>query len=125
MEKIVLDTNFIMAVFELNIDVFEAIRNSVDFSYELYVLEGTIIELERFINGSSLSRKRKALAARRLLESKGVKVLKTQNQGAVDYQLLQLEGYIIATADQELKRLLKGKGRKVLSIRQKKFVVLE
>jgi rRNA-processing protein FCF1 len=125
MEKIVLDTNFVMAVFELNLDIFEGIKRNMDFSYELYVLEGTMVELERFINGSSLSRKRKALAARRLLESKDVKVLKTQDKGAVDYQLLKLEGYIIATADQELKRLLKAKGRKVLSIRQKKFVVLE
>ncbi|MBL7051586.1 MAG: hypothetical protein ISS01_00690 [Nanoarchaeota archaeon] len=125
MEKIVLDTNFLMAIWDLKIDVFEEIFKACDFRYELYVLEGSLRELERFIKGNLLSKKQAASFAKKILASKEVKVLKTEFNGNVDDQLVNLVGYIIATVDRDLRIKLKKKGVKVLTIRQKKYVVVE
>jgi len=125
MEKIVLDTNFLMAIYDLKIDVFEEIFKVCDFKYELYVLEGSIQELERFIKGNLLSKKQAALFAMKILKNKEVKVLESDFKGSVDDQLVDLVDYIIATVDKDLRKRLKEKGVKILTIRQKKYVVAE
>jgi len=113
-----------MAIYDLKIDIFEEIFKACDFRYKLYVLEGTIKELESFINGSLLSKKQSAKFAKKLLISKKIKILDC-GEGLVDDQLVALEGYIIATVDAELKKRLKEKGVSVLTIRQKRYVVIE
>jgi len=125
MEKIVIDTNFLMAISDLKIDVFEGIRNACNFKYQLYVLEGTLDELESFIKGSLLSKRQAASFAKKVLDTKAVKVLKIKSDKLVDNQLLALDGYIVATVDRSLRQGLKKKGVKVLTIRQKKHVVIE
>ncbi len=120
-----LDTNFLMAIYDLKIDVFEEIFKVCDFKYELYVLEGSIQELERFIKGNLLSKKQAALFAMKILKNKEVKVLESDFKGSVDDQLVDLVDYIIATVDKDLRKRLKEKGVKILTIRQKKYVVAE
>ena len=124
MEKIVLDTSFLVAAYELKVDVIEGIFNVCDFKYELFVLDGTINELERLINSSSLSRKQAAKYALKLVQSHKIKVLKNEIEH-VDDALVALNGYIIATEDSELKKRLRKKNIKILNIRQKKLVMLE
>ena len=124
MEKIVLDTSFLIASFELKVDIIEGIFNACDFKYELFVLDGTINELERLINISSLSKKQSARYALKLVQSNKINVLKAEMEH-VDDALVALDGYIIATEDAELKRRLRKKEVQILSIRQKKFVILE
>jgi len=114
-----------MAIWDLKIDVFDEIFKACDFSYELYVLEGSLGELERFIKGNLLSKKQAASFAKKILANKEVKVLKSDFKGTVDDQLVDLVGYVIATVDKELRKRLKEKGVKVLTIRQKKYVVVE
>jgi len=123
-EKIVLDTSFLIASFELKVDIIEGIFNACDFKYELFVLNGTINELERLINSSSLSRKQAAKYALKLVQSHKIKVLKNEIEH-VDDALVALNGYIIATEDSELKKRLRKKNIKILNIRQKKLVMLE
>jgi len=123
-EKIVLDTSFLVAAYELKVDVIEGIFNVCNFKYELFVLDGTINELERLINSSSLSRKQAANYALKLIQSHNIKVLNAEKEH-VDDALVALRGYIVATEDTELKRRLRNIGVKILNIRQKKLVVLE
>ena len=106
MEKIVLDTNFLMAIIDLKIDVFEEIFKLCDFRYELYVLEGTMLELERFIKGNLLSKKQSALFAKKILKNKGVKIINVGIRARVDDQLVNLENYIVATVDKDLRKRL-------------------
>lgn len=124
MEKIVLDTSFLIAAFELKVDVIEEIFRVCDFKYELFVVNGTINELERLINSSTLSKKQAGKYALKLIQSHNIKVLKAEKEH-VDDALVALNGYIVATEDAELKQRLRKKGVKILSIRQKKFIVLE
>ena len=125
MEKIILDTNFLLAIGELNLDIFQAIRDACDFPYKLYVLEGTLDELEKLIKGRLLSKRNTSSFALKVLKSKDITVLETVSKGSVDDQLVALDGYLVATVDRELRKRLKAERRKVLTIRQKRYVVLE
>lgn len=125
MEKIILDTNFLLSVFELNIDIFAEIDRVCDFKYELYVLDRTVDEVENLINGSLLSKKRTAQAALKLIKVKKIQILATKDPRPVDDILADLSGCIIATADMELKRRLRKNRQKILTIRQKRYVILE
>lgn len=125
MEKIILDTNFLLSVFELHIDIFVEIDKACDFPYTLYILDRSLDEVENLIKGSLLSKKRTAQAALKLIRAKKTLVLHTKDPRPVDDILVDMNGYIVATVDMELKRRLRKKGRKILTIRQKKYVILE
>ncbi len=125
MEKIVLDTNFLLTVYELRLDIFEEIFRVIPSKYEIYVLSGTIKELEKLINSPLLSKKQAAKIALELIKIKNINILKISESQLVDDTLVDLNGYIIATIDTELKRRLKQKGTRILTIRQKKYLVLE
>ncbi len=122
MEKIILDTSVLMAIPQLTLDLFHEIDKVCTFSYKLFVLDATIAELERLIKGPSLSKKRAASFALKLVKGQNLTILATDQKGSVD-ELVSLDGYIVATVDQDLKRRLKEKGTRILTIRQKKYVV--
>lgn len=125
MEKIILDTNFLLAVFELKIDIFAEIDRICDFPYTLYILDRTIEEVENLIKGSLLSKKRTAKAALELIKKKHIQILKTKDLRPVDDILVDMDEYIVATQDRELKQRLRQKKRKIMTLRQKKYVMLE
>ena len=125
MEKIVLDTNFFLSVFELKIDIFEEIFNCMDCKYELFVVKQTIKELEKLINKTGFSKKQRAAKfalslLNSTIEAKKIVVLEVPGDN-VDDILAGLDGYIIATNDKELKK----RCNKVITIKQKKHVVIE
>ena len=125
MKKIVLDTNALMAVAEFKLDIFRSIEDCCYFSYRLYVLSGTIDELQQIKETQRGKFKLAAKLALGILSNKisagMVSVL--NSKGKVDDLLAAYSksGYLILTQDVNLKkRLLKP----YLTIRQKKFVVL-
>lgn len=125
MEKIILDTNFLMSIFELKIDIFEEINRIFSSKAELYIVEGTLKELEKFINSPLLSKKQAAKLALKCITLKKIKVLKTGSTMLVDDVLLSMDGYIIATMDAVLKKELRKKDTNILAIRQKKYLIME
>ena len=123
MEKIILDANFLLAIYELKLDIFEALEKLYTGPYKLYVLDKTIDEVEKLIKSSSLSRRQASRFAKKILANNDITRIETQGQNLVDNILVDLDGYTIATADRELKRRLKQKGKKVITIRQKKYLI--
>ncbi|MBI5798159.1 hypothetical protein HZA98_04630 [Candidatus Woesearchaeota archaeon] len=127
MEKIILDTNLLMAIKELKVDIFAEIFKVCDFPYELCVLDRTIEELENLIKTSLLSKRQASQLALKLVEAKKVKILRTHDSRHVDDILVDLgkNGAIIGTADRELKLRLHANKSKILTLRQKKYIILE
>ncbi len=128
MKKIIIDTNVLISMSEFKIDLFEGIKDACDFSYQIYIIEGTLKELEKIYQGSKKSKHRQAakLALMILevkLKSKELLLMEDPEQVYVDDNLITLskQGCIILTQDQELKRRLYGPH---LIIRQKKYVKL-
>ena len=121
MKKIIIDTNILMAISELSLDVFTAIDDFCDFTYSLQVLEGTITELEKIKEEQRGKFKMAASLALQLLKAKNVKTI--PSIGHVDDILVEYstKGYLIITQDVLLKKRLH---KPYLTIRQKKMVVM-
>ena len=121
MKKIILDTNFLMIPAQFKVDIFSEIDRIVNDKYQLYVLKGTIEELNKIIKEQKHKHKMAAKLALKLIKAKGLKILDI-NQKPVDKILTELsEEYIIATQDKELKKKIKNK----IILRQKKYLVLQ
>ena len=116
MFTIVLDTNIILDSIKFKVDLFEEIKRICDFQYNITVLNKTIEELED---------KKNSKLALQLLKKKNVLIIKTQ-QGYVDDLLLKLDDkHIIATNDKELKKRLKKSNKILITLRQKKYLMIE
>jgi len=115
MTKIILDTNILLS--KHKIDIFSEISRICDFNYELCVLDKTLEELKNK-KGSKL--------ALNLITAKRVGIIKTKMDKSVDDLILELvemeKSAIVVTQDIDLKRLLKEKGIKTITIRQNKYL---
>ena len=133
--KIYIDTNFLLIPEQFGIDIFTEIDKICDFSYELYVLEGTIKELERIAERKKVSGKDKMAAKlglmliKKLEKTKHLKIAREPHSKNVDDLLFSLakasDDMIIATADAELKRQLKTVNCKLITLHKKSHLVLE
>ncbi|MAG07857.1 hypothetical protein CMO89_00110 [Candidatus Woesearchaeota archaeon] len=127
MIRIILDTNFLMAVSQFGIDIFAEIERICDFRYKLCIVDKTIDELNKLVESNKGRHGRAAKLALSLLKSKGVERIETKEEGIVDKLILGIvnKDFIVATQDRALKSGLKKKSIKLISIRQKKYLRLE
>jgi len=109
--KIMLDTNFLVAPFQLSIDLFDEIDRIYPVN-EVYTLEDAIQEAR------SIEQGRYKNLVDKLIETQDIEVLETEGEGEVDDLLVEIcDDFIIATNDRELKERLVKKGAEVLFIR--------
>jgi len=109
--KIMLDTNFLVAPFQLSIDLFDEIDRIYPVN-EVYTLEDAIQEAR------SIEQGRYKNLVDKLIETQDIEVLETEGEGEVDDLLVDIcDDFIIATNDRELKERLVKKGAEVLFIR--------
>ena len=120
MKEIILDTNFLLIPGQFKVDIFSEIDRVCPFSYDLYVLDKSINELERIMGKD----KPAAKLALSLIKAKKLKILKTSEKKSVDDLILGMNDVIVATLDKELIRRLKEKGTKIIRLRQKKYLVV-
>lgn len=117
-KRIILDTNFLLAIGQFNIDIFSELERICDFPYSIYVLDKTVDELNRIASG-----KKDKASAKLVLDiiKDRVKILKTK-KGYADDLLVDLAGKdtVIATQDKGLKKRIKTK---IITMRQKKYLV--
>jgi len=127
MKKVILDTNFLMAVSQFGIDIFSEIERICDFRYKLYIIDKTVDELNKVIETNKGKHGRAAKLALSLLKSKGIEGIKTKEKGIVDKLILGIvdRDFIVATQDKDLKSRLKKKNIRLITIRQKKYLRLE
>ncbi len=116
MQKIVIDTNFMLS----------ALKFRVKMPYASFILPDSVIsELEKIAK----SRRKDAALARaalQLIEKRKFSVVHTR--GSTDRAILDYaaaNGCAVATNDKKLIKALKANGIKVIRIRQKKYVVEE
>lgn len=113
MKKIILDTNFIVAPFQLNLSVFDELERLYPYG-KVYTLDDVIQEAKSIESG-----KYRELVVK-LIETQDIEILETEGEGSVDDLLVDLaDDYVIATNDKELKRRLLEKDAEVVIIRSK------
>ena len=112
MLKILLDTSFIIESIKYKINIEDKLKDLLLEPFELFIVENTLKELEK--------KRLKNLSLKML---KGLKTLPSITKH-VDDEITSLEGYIVATNDKELKRRLKKKGVKLISLVNKsKYII--
>lgn len=122
MKKVIIDTNVWMELSERKFDLFGELGRVLDFKFEICVLSGTIIELEKIILEQRGRFKSAAKLALALIKAKGLKVLRSE-ESSVDEELVgySQQGNLVLTQDIVLKKRLV---RPYLTIRQGKTIVV-
>ncbi len=122
MKRIILDTNFLLAISQFRIDIFSELERVCNFPYDIYILDKTVGELDKILLTPGVKGKDAAKLALSIAKSK-MKVIET-GEGYVDDLLAGMadEDTIIATQDKGLKKRIKTM---LITIRQKKYIVLD
>lgn len=135
MKRVILDTNMLLVPGQFKVDIFSELERVLDDSYEIVILEGTLVELERIAQTASGEDKRAARLAQMLLEHerkkpragkcKGLKTVPSSNPH-VDDAILEIaeDDCFVATNDQALKRRLLEKGVRVVYLKQRQHLAL-
>ena len=127
MKTIILDTNTLMSIGQFKLDVFSELKRICDFRYEIVVLEGCIRELKNIIAEQKGKHQLNAKLALDILTKKKIKILGIgKEKEFVDDTLVNQaeKGAIIVTQDKILKERIKKVDGQVITIRQKKKLVL-
>ena len=119
MKTIILDTNLLIHSLEYHIDIDEELRNVLNEPFEVAIIKTTEKELKG---------KKNENLARKWLEKLHVKLINPPKDDInVDQAILAVaeQNTLVATQDKELKQKLKKKGIQVITIRQKKYFLME
>jgi hypothetical protein len=120
-KKIIIDTNALLAISEFKLDLFEELKQFLDFNFTIHVISSTILELEKIKLEQRGKYKLAASIALQLIKTKNINIIK--KDGFVDDLLVELskEENLILTQDIALKKRLQ---KPYLTIRQKKKIIL-
>lgn len=111
MKKILLDTNFLTAPFQLDFDIFDEL-NRLYGRYEVYTLDDAVQEAK------SIEKGKYGKLVEKLLETKEITVMETTGEGEVDDLILDISrNHTVATNDKELRERLVEDGREVVIVR--------
>jgi rRNA-processing protein FCF1 len=125
MQKIILDTNFLLIPVQFKVDIFSEIQRICDFNYKIMVLDTSMKELENLLNEKGKTKNQVKLTLE-LIKHKKVEILATEGELFADDMLVELakEGdTIVATQDRELIKRLRCVKSKVITLRQKKYLI--
>jgi|FLOH01.1.fsa_nt_gi uncharacterized protein len=129
--KVILDTNFFLIPGQFHVDIFTEIKNLMLEPYILCVLDKTFDELKGIEIMGKFSDVRAiklgAALAHNLIKQQSLKILTSFSDKNVDDSLVEMskKGVFIATQDKELKKRVKEKGAQIITLKQKKYLVLE
>ncbi len=124
--KIILDTNFLLIPAQFKVDIFSEIERIVHEPYELFIVEQTIGELKSIIEKQSGKKRQAAKLALQLIKQKGLNTIKNFQKGIVDDIILSIANkeFAVATQDKGLKKALKKKNIKIITLRARKYLVI-
>lgn len=122
MKRIILDTNFLLAIGQFRIDIFSELERICDFPYSVYVLDKTVDELNKILITPGKKDKSAAKLALEIIKDR-IEIIKT-GEGYVDDILVKIADNetIIATQDRELKKRIKTR---IITIKQKKYLAFQ
>tara|TARA_Y100000310_G_scaffold255534_1_gene263008 strand:- start:2446 stop:2868 length:423 start_codon:yes stop_codon:yes gene_type:complete len=126
-KKILLDTNFLLAVYQFKVDIFTQIDKISTFKYNISILDKTLEELKKIVEEQKGKHKDAAKIALKLISIKKINIIKTESDKHTDDVILEYAkkgNYIVATQDKDLKRRLINLNVEVIVLRQKKILAI-
>ena len=122
--EVILDTNFLLLPFQFKIDIFSEIEYLLDFSHIFVISSNTINELNRLSKKKGKTAISARLALKLLDANKNKITIVKSNIPVDDWIVLRAEktGAITCTNDGKLRKRLKSKKLKVVSLRGKSTI---
>ncbi|HIE34013.1 MAG TPA: nucleotide-binding protein [Candidatus Altiarchaeales archaeon] len=130
MIKVIIDTNFFLIPYQHRIDIFSEIERLIARKYELLTTSNVIRELKAILENpeSSGADKTGAKIAFQLIEKKSIQVIKDNlsvDNAMVWFAEKNRPDVIVCTNDRQLKRRLKKRGIRIISMREKNHLDLD
>lgn len=120
--KIAIDTNMLLYVIAHKIDLFSELRKTFG-NAKFVVPKSVLSELQKLESTRPNSANaRRARIAQQLLKLSNAKIIEISKNADKDLLSLAKKGYIVATNDGKLKKLIKSCGGKVIYLRKKKIL---
>ncbi|PWL08642.1 type II toxin-antitoxin system VapC family toxin [Methanosphaera cuniculi] len=125
--KAIIDTNFLMMMFQLKVDVVNELKLKLPSYYELIVPSVILDELSLLKKTLRGKDKLAASMAYQYAQQKPFKVIDVQKDMAVDDVLLNLcdDKDVLCTNDKNLRRRARKRGINVIYLRQHKFLEVD
>lgn len=126
MRKILLDTNFLLIPLQFKVDIFSEFERICNFNYKIYILDKTLEELNKIIETQKGKNKDAGKFALKLVKLKKLNIIKTTKNIHTDTLIVETakNEYIVATQDKLLKKRLKSEKIPIITLRQKKYLIL-
>ena len=127
MEKILLDSNFLIIPYQFKVDIFAQIDKISTFKYKIFILDKVLEELKNIVKEQKGKNRDAARIALKLVSVKDVSVIETESDQRTDDIILNIaskNNFIVATQDKDLKRKLINQGCRVIILKQKKILAI-
>ena len=124
-KKVLLDTSIMLSPGKFKVDIFEELKKVMNDTYDVYILDKTIDELNDLKIKAKQKDKVAANIALALIAQKGILVMSSSGcEGIVDDCLVKLaeEDWFVATVDKGLKYRILRRGIPVIELMQKKYL---
>ena len=136
MQKILLDTNFLLIPAAFNVDIFSEF-NRLFPKNTLFILDKSIGELKNIEFNQQGKHKQQAKIGLQMVKKYDISTIKTEkhiNAYKSTSKILSVDNlivdfaitgnYLVATQDKEIKAKLKKHNKKNITLRQKKYLIL-
>lgn len=119
--KFLLDTNFLISIVSFKIDMIDELSKFG--KPELFVLSFVVNELKKIVRKGGKSSIYGKIALE-LIKRNDIRIL--QSKENVDEEMVKLSknGFIICTIDKKLSKTIRKDGKRIVSIRQRKYLEL-
>ncbi|MCX6706867.1 MAG: nucleotide-binding protein [Candidatus Woesearchaeota archaeon] len=129
-KKIILDTNFLLIPAQFGLDIFTELQKTCSFSYNLYIIDKSLSELDNIIRQQRGAPKKAAQMTQKLLKNfinnNKINIIPAKT-GYIDREILDIsdKDTLVATQDAGLRKKLREKGVKTIIMRQRKYLQIE
>lgn len=138
MLKVILDTNFLMAIFQFKIDIFKELNRLINEPFKVCIIKESLEELDYIVKKQRAKNKEFAKLAKQYVKLKNIEIIDITKQkdlyitnisktNKVDDILVGIadDEHIVATADAELKKRIKKRGNKIIILRSKSHLEID
>ena len=136
MQKILLDTNFLLIPAAFNVDIFSEFNRLFPIN-DIFILDKSISELEKIELNQKGKYKQQAKMGLQMVKKYKISTIKTEKHTntykstskilSVDELIVDFaikDDYMVATQDKEIKAKLKKHNKKSITLRQKKYLII-
>ena len=121
--RVVFDTNMLLAVLQFKVDVFGMVEERLG-KTQFFVTESVLEELEK-IAGQGPKKQKEVALVKEILENNAVQTVPGNGNADKDLAELALQGFLVATNDKKLRKRIKMLGGKNIYLKAKKLIEFE